>query len=316
MNDFFTNLVGRHLGTCSTVQPRTPGRFEVDNSRDTISSLTTKPPEPVITKNVEFSDSQNIYSIPPIAEPDDATLQADLYNVQTSQSSTHDPSGKHDDIKPINVERHFDLVTSQQEQANRTTLAIDEHENIRNGCMQTHIGESYEGSRDKKNASALPADGRFVEARLNHRIRAMLERMPGNIVSPKTETDLNFSDNRKIKSLVSLSTGKKAISLESTSTQEQQLDRQDSISADDKENTTHYGRLEIPPWLPDLVSQFNPCMPKKPAKVEPVINVTIGRVEVRAVQTQAPINTLGPIKINRVMTLDEYLERREGRETK
>jgi len=43
-----------------------------------------------------------------------------------------------------------------------------------------------------------------------------------------------------------------------------------------------------------------------------VINVTIGRVEVRAVHTEAPKNARHSNKPAGVMTLDDYLKKREG----
>jgi len=74
--------------------------------------------------------------------------------------------------------------------------------------------------------------------------------------------------------------------------------------------------LLVPPdWMAriqgDLQRHWDASAQK--AKAEPVINVTIGRVEVRAEATHAPPKQPAKEKTSPVLSLDEYLSQRKGR---
>jgi hypothetical protein len=60
MNEFFTNLVGRHLGTCDTIQPRTPGRFEPEHAR-----VATASPNAITNSTVMEEPERNQTLQPP-----------------------------------------------------------------------------------------------------------------------------------------------------------------------------------------------------------------------------------------------------------
>ncbi|NOZ51798.1 MAG: hypothetical protein GXP08_01450 [Gammaproteobacteria bacterium] len=409
MNEFFANLVGRHLGTCDTIQPRTLGRFEADSSREAVASPQINPLESTVDKSHQPIDLRSTfsvdspkttvhepdpignkkdYSLPSLSEQSDTSAQLSLIEQQAALSNSHVLFGKPYDPQPLDADRYFHLGAVQQEQPNNTTQVVYEHDAFSNRHMQTttNSNESREVSHDKNSASASRADGHNLENELNQRIRAMLQRLAGDPVSPITEPAPDDRDSKKNKSLISLPCEKNAsllnaavasldpvptlqrhagrqdrtsaddrentalygpletpswlpdmesqfnislpsnkkapllgaavASLNTAPTLERQADRQDRNSADNRENTALYGRLEAPTWLRDVESQFNQRLQEKHAKTEPVINVTIGRVEVRAVQADVPKNAQRPKKPTGVMTLDEYLKRREGRGTK
>jgi hypothetical protein len=74
----------------------------------------------------------------------------------------------------------------------------------------------------------------------------------------------------------------------------------------------HSGLLQPPPWLLDMQAEFNQRwreMNSKP-EAERVINVTIGRVEVRAVPAEAPKQPKRNKQPSDIMSLDEYLNQR------
>lgn len=75
------------------------------------------------------------------------------------------------------------------------------------------------------------------------------------------------------------------------------------------------GSLDPPSWLYEVQTEFNQRWNElnRRSEPEPVINVTIGRVEVRAVQTDTPKQTKRQKKPTGVMSLDEYLKQREHR---
>ena len=72
------------------------------------------------------------------------------------------------------------------------------------------------------------------------------------------------------------------------------------------------GSLQIPGWLSEVQVGFNNRLSETNSKseAEPVVNVTIGRVEVKAVQTDSRQQPTKQKKPNGVMSLDDYLKQR------
>jgi hypothetical protein len=75
------------------------------------------------------------------------------------------------------------------------------------------------------------------------------------------------------------------------------------------------GAMRIPDWLSDMQADFNARWQRinTQTKSEPVINVTIGRIEVRAVQAETTKKPKAHHKPSGVMSLDDYLKQREKR---
>jgi hypothetical protein len=87
------------------------------------------------------------------------------------------------------------------------------------------------------------------------------------------------------------------------------------VFASDNRDIFKDGSLESPSWLPDIQAEFNRRWNEVNSKSEPepVINVTIGRVEVRAVQADRLKKTKPQKQTSSVMSLDEYLNQRARR---
>ncbi len=75
------------------------------------------------------------------------------------------------------------------------------------------------------------------------------------------------------------------------------------------------GLLQIPNWLTQMQADINTRGQEiyNKTETEPVVNVTIGRVEVLATQVQTPKKLKETAKPSGVMSLDEYLKQRERR---
>ncbi len=75
------------------------------------------------------------------------------------------------------------------------------------------------------------------------------------------------------------------------------------------------GLLQIPDWLADIRAELHNRWRELNQQVEsePVVNVTIGRVEIRAVQNQPAKQAQARNKPSGVMTLDAYLMQRDRR---
>ncbi len=75
------------------------------------------------------------------------------------------------------------------------------------------------------------------------------------------------------------------------------------------------GALQIPAWLQELQTSLGRHARdvNSKADVEPVINVTIGRIEIRATKTDAGPPAPKPGKPSGLLSLDDYLKQRSGR---
>ncbi|MEO0996612.1 MAG: hypothetical protein AAFX58_03745 [Pseudomonadota bacterium] len=73
------------------------------------------------------------------------------------------------------------------------------------------------------------------------------------------------------------------------------------------------GQLALPAWLFDLKNDLRRRWPGPETRPEPVVNVTIGRVEVRAVRDDPSKPQKPERKAAAVPSLDDYLKQREKR---
>ncbi|WP_141737079.1 hypothetical protein [Marinobacter sp. X15-166B] len=75
------------------------------------------------------------------------------------------------------------------------------------------------------------------------------------------------------------------------------------------------GALQIPDWLAAIQSELGNRWRERNqrAQSEPVVNVTIGRVEVRAIQDKADKPAQARHRPSGVMTLEAYLQQRDRR---
>ena len=183
--------------------------------------------------------------------------------------------------------------------------------------MQTNNNESHEVTRDKEPPPALRPSEHYLENELNHRIRATLQRLAVAPVSPITEPASDDRGSQVNESLIPASSTKNAPLLDTAAallnpatTLEQRADNPDRISADDREIRALHSRLETPSWLPDIEARINQRLQEIETKADPVVNVTIGRVEVRAIQSETPKQARRQKKPTGVMSLDDYLKQR------
>lgn len=269
MNDFFTNLVSRHLGTCDSIQPRTLGRFEVNRGAGALTEALVSPDEdinPVVSgvevpkvslHEFDLTGSIKDYSSPSYPEQSDTLTQLDVTEQQEVLPDSHSLSKRPYGIHP------FDEVVSD-------TL-------LPNSRAAEHAPENE----------------------LSHRIRAMLQRLMGDSESPVADPTLDDQGSQHNESQISIPSEAK-ISL---------------LNAGGRgENTALYDPLEPPSWLPEIETRFNPHLKDKEVQTEPVINVTIGRVEVRAIQTDSATQAKTPNKPSGIMSLDDYLTQRNRKQ--
>ena len=349
MNDFFSNMVSRHLGTCDTIQPRTLGRFEVDSSRggvdspdESINSLISGINVPAVTPHesdlrgakkddstvtVHESDlmgsKKNESSLPHLELNEPSTqlglteqqeVPPDSYALPNRLDETHPFDEVLRDFEPPATEHALDEQDGQQYES-QISIPSEKRGSLLKTAVSLNSAPTSERQTNCQNAEHDP------ENEMDHRIRAMLQRLVGGSESPVTESALDERSSQQYEGQISIPSEEKSpllnaavVSLDSvpTPTTERLTNRQNNVSADSEgENTALYESLEPPSWLPEIENRFDTHLKDIDAKTEPVINVTIGRVEVRAVQTEAPKKTRHSKKPTAVMPLDEYLKNRE-----
>ena len=254
MDNYFSTLVGRHLGTENIIRPRLPGRFELDQG----------------TSALEPCDEHLNSTIPvvgalQVSAQEENILTPEINNSLNNQEAPLDTptltaglTTRHYEIGPINDVAHSDSPSNRH--------AIN-HEN--------------------KNE-------------LLHRIRSM-QRFVGNSKSPKNEAAMNVADDL-------------LDSVDSVPVSTQTNNKKNKIiTAGEENNSTSDNPAQPPLWMSELTARLNTGNREKEVKTDPVINVTIGRVEVRAVQTDSPKKVRQAKKPTGIMPLDEYLKKRGGK---
>ena len=174
----------------------------------------------------------------------------------------------------------------------------------RHPLLETENSLSYSGDLP----TTVPADNqargvhdRLFENELDRQINSLLSRLrkhPKDQVVPSLESDRSFDG--------------------SVRPSKPDMDREQPwTGALVTRNTSNNGSLKPPSWLSEMQTEFNRRLNLNPSNMranpDPVINVTIGRVEVRAVQTEPSKKVGRQGKPSGVMTLEEYLNQREGR---
>jgi len=325
MNDFFTHLIGRHLGTSDTIQPRTLGRFEVDRSGGMLDSPDEGINSVVSGVNVTSvrTDESDLMGL---EKDDSSSSQLELSNPSTQQDFSDE--GISSVVSAVNVatvtSHESDLMGSKKDDSSSSHLKLSKP------STQVDLTEQQEVQTDSHFLPNRPyavhpfdevvpdtqapnsrATEHNPENELNHRIRAMLQRLVGAAV--------NEQGRQQYEGQISIPSEKETpllnaavVSLDSVPNSQGQTNRQKNVSADG-ENTALYEPLQAPSWLPEIENRFNTHLKDNETKIEPVINVTIGRVEVRAVQAEAPQKTRYAKKPIGVMPLDEYLKKRDDR---
>jgi hypothetical protein len=182
-----------------------------------------------------------------------------------------------------------------------------------------HIKEGFIGFNNKTSDTVARSTTRGNEHHLDHelnqRIDAMLKRLTVDQLTPDMESAASVRSHHD--DLKSLSPEIPSGLLNSdvkpqapTQVIEQQTSRQDSGAIVNKHNRLNGGR-EAPSWLNEMEDRLSQRVPNNKSNPEPVINVTIGRVEVRAVQAETPKHANDKKKPTGVMSLGDYLKQRE-----
>ncbi len=325
MSHFLQNLIGRHWKggidkeVMAQVQPRPKSRFETILEPTSLAQNDLTESDRLLQKSPLNSDAgsnltQGLPNSRPAAELE--TNRSALDTQVTTQQS-NEPTRQTDSSYQIeNLNERIERLKIQLgqkspvlETANRASS------NLNNQVIEDHP--------EFLNISKRPnPENLFVPGELNDRIQTLLHRLnyqqspATDNPEPVTQPDYKLEEIDKSPAN-GAQQGTKSIS--ATISKFQQPDtkkKQQTIESSNNQRPSHQtGLLQIPDWLSEMQVDLNNRMQQlqTQSNLEPVVNVTIGRVEVKAVQPEATKQPKVRNKPSGVMSLDDYLKQRESR---
>ncbi|TQV82487.1 hypothetical protein FKG94_07030 [Exilibacterium tricleocarpae] len=336
---FLTNLIGRHQAggdalsgdVAATVQPRPQGRFEAERSglttdcADTIESQGAAGESvvdsaagaavrlgPFVQDEVSREHGTETDRNPPRQDsvgPDDHSRLEDINKRISAISAALGQSDASREVRPVAIDdqvsrqppdlsSHIEHESSDQHflKENGLHARIEE---ILQSLSNHRVPERGNSGEDRQAPADISREREISPLQQTSAQPAAGLSAPGDVVNPRTD-------------LVSLNKAPEPAPDRRASNPDfpkQRADNHDSGSGVFQEK----GMLDTPDWVTrlreDLGRQVRDLNP--PAASEPVVNVTIGRVDVRAVQTETGKATASKRKPTGVMSLDDYLKHRE-----
>ena len=273
MKDYFTNLVERHQGLAETVTPRVRAHFELDSS-------------PAI------KEAGEVFHIP---EQGSVRGQED-----------HDPGSWN---------RQKTAVTDAAPNQNTTKPGqVDPR-----SPQQSVISPVDEHASDSLHYS-VPNTADTLEADLS--VNAILERMQAQLrhnspaepaknlegVLQRPQSSKKDTESETARSRVVLNDG---IDTPAVTASPDSSNQNSAVNEPADKSTPNRGELAIPDWLNQLQNNLVTGKTQTPENQERVVNVSIGRIEVRAVRESKPSAITNKTRPSGVMSLDEYLKNRQ-----
>lgn len=306
MSTFLRTLIDRHQEvtpgreSVPKVQPRLKARFETDTGSDFFASSTHE-------TGSEFSAARwSDADIRPDMNRNDSSAESLLttdirqtarqLQVATQPSNDRPPTAFDYAPRLDDMNSRIEAITlklGRQSYGRETPVTSDSH-----GVNQLETTETISKAPNQRQLSA--GDG------INERIQEILQRLHGR--------------QREAAGENATSLGKAYLPLMTEPLDplapENEINTQGMQTRSEQEKTTRSGFLQIPYWLNEMRADFYErwqLLNGKP-KSEPVVNVTIGRVEVKASTPDSMKQSkLRAGKPCGVMSLDDYLKLRERR---
>ena len=273
MKDFFANLIDRHRGRAPTVAPRAQAYFE---GAPNAVNLKTEDHSRV------YLQPQRDQSNPPAPGgrpvPDQQDSGAELSAVQVAvvqhpHPATGDPGGDQTDPRKSN--------DTAPEWHSGPQRFLSESQSARSSDrVEPSPGSGFTNESFRAPETPILPDAAAI-LDPNQRIDEMLRRLQHGYASPDSADVPGHSDHPE------------------TSGEAGRVNRQ------------NHGDLEVPAWLNRGQPEFSLRDPEIEAHPEPIVNVTIGRVEIKALGKSITGAAPAKARPSGVMSLDEYLSKRQ-----
>lgn len=316
MTGFLLNIIHRHQGTVDTVQPRMRSMFEPGplSAADTDTILTGSA-EVSVGENLDTGGTIQAFSTPPNAENasseiSQAAALPDIlrHHPQPEERVANSKFNVLNESRMDSISDQIQSLMAQIGRASETSATLND----------TISHEQVVPSQTTGRAASTVVSN---ESGLSHRIEETLRRL---LIQTNTAKDdpRGFEDHARSP----LNAGKiEAEPVKTAPARPETKEGEDSgqiieSTIEIKQPATSLihdqrGYLQTPAWLLSMQAELSNHWREINAQsqAEPVINVTIGRVEVRAVNSSPAKPDAGQKKPTGVMSLEEYLKQRESK---
>jgi hypothetical protein len=330
MSQFLQNLISRHqenvsLTTSHTVQPRPRARYEADSALSAFAQNNSGP-EPIVTGEKDPSR----HTQAPAQHGNEKTLTHPHHSrffdhasepvENATQQYGKQPIEQRTPIKTTEnqtyerTESNQEFIESPGQFLNRQPLQPAD-------AQREKEPQRAQKTNESQFKTVTISDKSVAASELQHRIQNMLSRL--NSEQPRYEDDRPVNESLHepaSKADNNVATGTVVLPLVTEQNANSispavNLKKQSLENRTEQRESRQSGLMQIPGWLTEIQASLNNRWQEinTKAKPEPVINVTIGRVEVKAVQAEAAKKLKSHNKPSGVMGLDEYLKQRENR---
>ena len=324
MSDFFSHLLQRHLGESPRIEPRRRARFEPEPLAAVAPPMPTPPddspgedaswtgpamdaPQPVAPAPRRFAPSIAAPAFQPLpqerrAAPGTVAPAKEAFDSRPlrEQGRPRGPAQPPSQPKLLN-EVIAESLLEPTGTASSTTLLI--------ARPVPRQAPPLAAAPSQVSSTAMPAEIRredegqprgIPHQEEDNRIRRLAEAS-----TPLTQTDQSLGAPTVLLPKVD----------PSLFIASKRPDATEAPAAPAAEQLRREGLLVPPAWLAQLQAQIQRqcALQQAQEQPEPVINVTIGRVEVRAQTSPALPQPKSKVKRPTVMSLDDYLSQRKGR---
>jgi len=319
MSGFLLNMIHRHQGLVDRVQPRIRSIFEpepapaaTDNAfANTADATVNMRPDTGFESPSAFTNFKGLEKSSPETAPPEPLPVMFRKSVQT------DESDKVSDLNPLAGNR-IGLINEQMQSLLARLAGKPE-------TQEKFIDDPHGLQKPASSEATAQAAINIVsiEQGLSSRIEATLGRLTSQ-ASYSRDGQSGFEDHAHLAPAHADKTEADPLA---------RLPRQTGNKAEESGEALHKptsfpaepvnaaaissqaGTLQPPAWLKDLQTSLNARWRETDthAHADPVINVTIGRIEVRAINTEPVKPSAAQGKPKGVLSLDDYLKQRESK---
>ncbi len=327
MSDYFSSLIDRHLGVMDIIKPRSSGRFEAnqsvvdhDGARTMgVSDFEYETRIPASTASDAYTDTDNKPGSIENSHHMQSGPQADRYTPVVKPESKNDSLNQPDHLDSSMGKQ----ITRESRPGISSIQDIDESLQLDAGrakvdnldVVQTRKGEptaAENPAMDESGRSAPDANPSALEYGLDQRIGQLLQRLDRDFRISNKQAAVDIDTDR--------SSGRSPVKSPDVTLRSDINKRSpDAIQETgpfDTNVTEHrsgpeYNHQQTPFWLDEVRSRLGKIQQDQESSAEPVVNVTIGRIEVRAVNADKKRQSPDRKRPTGVMSLNDYLKRRD-----
>lgn len=319
MSGFLLNMINRHQGTVDKVQPRIRSMYEPEPAssvaKDTaFASTASEIVKESLSAGVEmqsaFSRPSNLGKSAPENPPSTHRSVTIVQPAQTDKSFSTTDLNSLDRNRIDSMNEQIQSVLERLGQKSKPTESFNSPNGLQNSVLSGGASDQNT-SKVVLNETGLPNSIEETLGRLTSQINNAGEGKRG--LQDHAHTLLANAMKTEADPVKIVPTQPERKGEQSTEPLNQSINHQ--AQTVNTPINSQDGAFQIPAWLTGMQAELNNRWREINAqsKAEPVINVTIGRVEVRAVNAESAKPSPAHAKPRGVLSLDDYLKQRENK---